>query len=371
MRSATQHCALNLSAVYTPTRMKHSGLTPPQANNEGPRLDQQSVAPSFATPSRAQLRRTIGSPLGIESASSRQSASNHQHSASFVYTATSRATAAQPAADPPHAHSKSYTSKKEGAQSREASKLEGAESNYDKIMQKIDHKEKILRELKELQEFKLSEKIRLDFEKGYSSKKEPTSLIKDGNPDSFQELREKILNKIVYSKPEEQKAARQDEQRNGLAYYTPKVSKQGQRQAFQTNTPKVSNARELAQYSYLNASDIRQKYGNHNASFAIENYSPTVSLKDKEQKEGKLMRDIKQIIATTHSAKPAKPKLCIHDFMLGRELGQGKFGTVYQAIHKKTNFLVALKKISKSSIKSNYLIDQFLLEVKIQSHCEH
>lgn len=73
------------------------------------------------------------------------------------------------------------------------------------------------------------------------------------------------------------------------------------------------------------------------------------------------MRDIKQIIATTQSAKSVGPKLSIHDFILGRELGQGKFGTVYQAIHKKTNFLVALKKISKSSIKSNYLIDQFLL----------
>ena len=113
---------------------------------------------------------------------------------------------------------------------------------------------------------------------------------------------------------------------------------------------------QLSQQSYLNASDIRPKHTN--ASF-IENYSPTVSLKN-EQKEGRLMRDIKQIIAT-QSSKSLRPKLSVHDFILGRELGQGKFGTVYQAIHKKTNFLVALKKISKSSIKSNYLIDQFLL----------
>lgn len=238
-------------------------------------------------------------------------------------------------------------------------------------MQKIDHKEKILKELKELQEFKLSEKIKLDFEKGYSSKKEAANIIKDNNPDNFNELREKILNKIVYSKPEEQKTPSHYEQKSGLAYYTPKVNKQGAKQAFQTNTPKV-NARDLSHYSYLNASDIRPKYSNQNASMAIENYSPTVSLKSKEpQKEVKLMRDIKQIISTTQSVKSAKPKLSIHDFILGRELGQGKFGTVYQAIHKKTNFLVALKKISKTSIKSNYLIDQFLLEIKIQSHCEH
>ena len=50
-------------------------------------------------------------------------------------------------------------------------------------MQKIDHKERIIRELKELQEFKLSEKIRLDFEKGYSSKKEQPAPT---NPDTFQ-----------------------------------------------------------------------------------------------------------------------------------------------------------------------------------------
>jgi serine/threonine protein kinase len=47
--------------------------------------------------------------------------------------------------------------------------------------------------------------------------------------------------------------------------------------------------------------------------------------------------------------------------MLGKALGEGKFGTVYQAVHKETKFLVALKKITKLSIKSNYMIDQFLL----------
>jgi len=52
-------------------------------------------------------------------------------------------------------------------------------------------------------------------------------------------------------------------------------------------------------------------------------------------------------------------------------LGEGKFGMVYLAVHKETKFLVALKKITKQSIKSNYMIEQFLLEVKIQSFCEH
>ncbi len=57
--------------------------------------------------------------------------------------------------------------------------------------------------------------------------------------------------------------------------------------------------------------------------------------------------------------------------MIGKSLGEGKFGTVYQAVHKKSRFLVVLKKISKKSIKSSLMIDQFLLEVKLQSFCDH
>lgn len=115
MRSATQHCGLNLSAVYTPTRMKHSGLTLPQYNNEeDKRKDQQCLPPSFATPSRSHLRKTIGSPLGIDSISSKRSA-NHEHSSSFIQTAFNKgnAPAAQPSSYLQHPHSKSYTSKKE------------------------------------------------------------------------------------------------------------------------------------------------------------------------------------------------------------------------------------------------------------------
>jgi len=40
-------------------------------------------------------------------------------------------------------------------------------------------------------------------------------------------------------------------------------------------------------------------------------------------------------------------KLSIHDFELKKSLGEGKFGIVYQAIHKETSYLYALKKIKK------------------------
>lgn len=52
-------------------------------------------------------------------------------------------------------------------------------------------------------------------------------------------------------------------------------------------------------------------------------------------------------------------------------MGEGKFGQVYQAFHKDTNSLYALKKISKKVIKTNMMIDQLLQEIKIQAYCNH
>lgn len=53
-------------------------------------------------------------------------------------------------------------------------------------------------------------------------------------------------------------------------------------------------------------------------------------------------------------------KVSIYDFDLKKTLGEGKFGIVYQAIHKETNSLFALKKISKKIIKENLMVDQLL-----------
>jgi len=52
--------------------------------------------------------------------------------------------------------------------------------------------------------------------------------------------------------------------------------------------------------------------------------------------------------------------LTIYDFDLGKSLGEGKFGTVFQAIHRDTQSLYALKKISKKSIIQNMMVDQIL-----------
>lgn len=53
-------------------------------------------------------------------------------------------------------------------------------------------------------------------------------------------------------------------------------------------------------------------------------------------------------------------KVSIYDFDLKKSLGEGKFGQVYQAFHKDSNSLYALKKISKKVIKSSMMVDQLL-----------
>jgi serine/threonine protein kinase len=52
-------------------------------------------------------------------------------------------------------------------------------------------------------------------------------------------------------------------------------------------------------------------------------------------------------------------------------LGEGKFGVVYRAVHKPTGWLFAIKKVPKQMITSHLMIDQFILELKLQAYLNH
>lgn len=52
----------------------------------------------------------------------------------------------------------------------------------------------------------------------------------------------------------------------------------------------------------------------------------------------------------------------------GKKLGEGRFGVVFMAIHIQTGAIFALKKIPKASIRSNLMVEQFVLEAKVQSY---
>ena len=64
-----------------------------------------------------------------------------------------------------------------------------------------------------------------------------------------------------------------------------------------------------------------------------------------------------------------KGTLSINDFEIGKCKGQGAFGQVFLAVHKKTKMLVALKKVPKEKVK--YMLDQFINEIKIQLYLDH
>ncbi len=61
----------------------------------------------------------------------------------------------------------------------------------------------------------------------------------------------------------------------------------------------------------------------------------------------------------------------VDDFVMGKFLGEGRFGTVHQVIHKQTGALFALKKISKESVKKLNMVNQLTLELKLQTYLQH
>lgn len=58
---------------------------------------------------------------------------------------------------------------------------------------------------------------------------------------------------------------------------------------------------------------------------------------------------------------------CKDDFELGTPLGKGKFGRVYIAREKKTQYLCAMKILFKSELVKGRVEKQVLRELEIQS----
>jgi serine/threonine protein kinase len=61
----------------------------------------------------------------------------------------------------------------------------------------------------------------------------------------------------------------------------------------------------------------------------------------------------------------------ITDFKILSKLGNGSFGTVYEAKHKKTNKVYAIKEIKKSALDSKKLLEHVRTEVKIMYSLNH
>ncbi|MCL4168386.1 UNVERIFIED_CONTAM: hypothetical protein GTU68_059179 [Idotea baltica] len=69
--------------------------------------------------------------------------------------------------------------------------------------------------------------------------------------------------------------------------------------------------------------------------------------------------------------KKKEKKLSINDFDQIKELGSGKYGHVFLAREKKSNFICALKIIEKKLLYEEEITEQFIRELKIQMFLNH
>eukprot|EP00798_Chlamydomonas_sp_ICE-L_P002736 gene2736-12608_t len=77
------------------------------------------------------------------------------------------------------------------------------------------------------------------------------------------------------------------------------------------------------------------------------------------------------------SAKPAEagadaqPRWQLSDFEIGKPLGKGKFGNVYLAREKQSQYVVALKVLFKKQLIQSNVEHQLRREIEIQAHLRH
>lgn len=64
-----------------------------------------------------------------------------------------------------------------------------------------------------------------------------------------------------------------------------------------------------------------------------------------------------------------KPRVfSLNDFDIGKPLGRGKFGNVYLAREKRSQYVVALKVLFKSQLQKAGVEHQLRREIEIQAH---
>ena len=64
-----------------------------------------------------------------------------------------------------------------------------------------------------------------------------------------------------------------------------------------------------------------------------------------------------------------REEIKLEDFDLGSCKGEGRFGKVYPARHKKSGFLLAIKQIKKESVR--LMLEQFTQQIKINMFLDH
>lgn len=130
-------------------------------------------------------------------------------------------------------------------------------------------------------------------------------------------------------------------------------------------------------YSSSGSSAAKPHYQDYSSSSAIyptsfqEKAPSGVSSKPNDLKPTQSQMSPSNPPSSKHEIKVNMKKFVPEDFEIGVLLGQGKFGKVYLAREKKSNFLVALKVLDKAEIKKQSYESQIVREINIQSSLNH
>jgi hypothetical protein len=126
-------------------------------------------------------------------------------------------------------------------------------------------------------------------------------------------------------------------------YYTPKIAKVEYDSKIENkwtpkpNYPKTTTNIDFERKYYLKDPFLSSNTSLSYTSLLKDSYSSVLSLK-KESITNKSIRDIRQLAEDktlkNYTIYSATKQPTINDFELHKSLGEGKFGTVYQAIHK-------------------------------------
>ena len=90
-----------------------------------------------------------------------------------------------------------------------------------------------------------------------------------------------------------------------------------------------------------------------------------LSSKDRKYSDNALIKKTPSFLSNPRIQEPrahstqSKPKLSIERFKIIKELGKGAYGRVVLAIDRESNFICAIKILSKQDLRDENMVEQF------------